>query len=357
VEVTVIGAGPAGLLVSQYLNKAGYKVNIIEEHKAIGKPIACSGLIGSDFFKHFKNFDFKDSIINRIDGAKICFRNDCFELKRKGVSYVVNREIFDQSFSKGLEVSLGEKFLSFERNNDSILVKTNKRSFNTDLLIGADGPASRVRNQDFKFNLKYFKGYQVRMMSNLDLENFVHVHIERPFFTWIIPEGNNIFRIGTVSDNPKESLNNFLAKNKIKGELLEVQAGVIPIGNGRIYHDRVFLLGDAACQVKPLSGGGVYYGALAAEILANSIISGNYDDYTKNYNKLIGKEISRGLFLRKIYENLSDKELSELFDFAKSKEKFLNETGSFDEHYKTILSLVKDPKIIKFLPIILRTFF
>ena len=355
-DITVIGAGPAGLLVSQHLNKAGYKVKIIEEHKTIGKPISCSGLIGRDFFDHFKEFDFKDSIKNRIDGAKIFFENDSFELKRKGVSFVVDRAIFDQSLSKGLEVSLNEKFQSFNRNNETISIKTNKREFNTDLLIGADGPSSRVRSQGFQFNIKHYKGYQIRIKAELGLDNFVQVHIQRPFFTWIIPEGEGVFRIGTVSNNPKESLDKFLKEIGIKQGPIEVQAGVIPVGKGNIYKDRVFLLGDAACQVKPLSGGGVYYGALAAEALASSIISGRYAEYKPTCKKILGKEISRGLLLRKMYENLSDTELNSLFDFLKSKKQTLNETGSFDEHSKTIFSLIKDPKLFNLLPIFFKAY-
>lgn len=355
-EITVIGAGPAGLLASHYLDKTGYKVNIIEEHKTIGKPISCSGLIGKDYFEHFKQFDFKDSIKNRIHGAIVYFGNDSFELKRKGVSYVVDRSLFDQTISEGLDVSLGERYLSFNRKDNHILIKTNKRTIKSDLLIGADGPSSRVRAQEFRYKLSYYKGYQVRIKADLDLDNFVEVHVQRPFFNWIIPEGEGIFRVGTVSDNPKKLLEKFLKKKGIKGEPIEIQAGVIPIGKGDIYRDRVFLLGDAACQVKPLSGGGVYYGSLAAESLAKSIISSNYKDYSKECDRLIGKEISRGLLFRKIYENLNEKELNSIFDFIKSKKQILDEYGRFDEHSKTIFSLIKDPKAISFLPIFLKAY-
>ena len=353
-KITVIGAGPSGLLASHLLKKAGHEISIIEEHKIIGRPVSCSGLIGKDYFDHFNNFNFKASILNRIDGAIVNFGNDSFELKRKGVSYVVDRPAFDQTLSKGLDVSFGESFMSFDRNKEKISIKTNKRKYTTDLLIGADGPSSRVRSQEFDYKLRYYKGYQVRIKADLNLENFVQVYLEKPFFTWIIPEGDGIFRIGTVSESPKESLSKFMFKKNIKGETIEVQAGVIPVGEGDVYKDRVFLLGDAACQVKPLSGGGVYYGALASECLAKSIISGEYNDYSKECDRLIGKEISRGLFLRKIYENLSEKELNKIFDFLRSKKQILDENGSFDEHSKTILSLIKDPKVIKFAPVLLK---
>ena len=354
-KITVIGAGPAGLLASHLLKKAGHEISIIEEHKIIGRPVSCSGLIGKDYFDHFNNFNFKASILNRIDGAIVNFRNDSFELKRKGGSYVVDRSAFDQTLSKGLDISLDERFQSFDRNKETISIKTNKRKFDTDLLIVSDGPSSRVRAQEFDYNLRYYKGYQVRIKADLNLENFVEVYLEKPFFTWIIPEGEGIFRIGTVSDNPKERLDRFLKQKGIKKDPIEIQAGVIPVGKGNIYRDRVFLLGDAACQVKPLSGGGVYYGALASECLAKSIISGKYNDYPLMCKKLLGKEISRGLFLRKIYENLNEKELQKIFDYLRSKKQILDESGSFDQHSKTILSLIKDPKVIKFMPIIIKS--
>ena len=355
-DIAVIGAGPAGLIASKLLDRAGYKINIIEEHKTIGKPVSCSGLIGKDFFDHFKQFDFEESIKNRIDGAKIFLGTNSFELKRKGVSFVVDRAMFDQSLSNGLEISLEERFQSFERKNGTISVKTNKRKFNTDLLIGSDGPSSRVRSQEFDYNMKHYKGYQVRIKADLDSNRLVEVHIQRPFFTWIVPEGDGIFRIGTISDSPKESLYRFLEERGIKNTPIEAQSGVIPIGKGINYRDRVFLLGDAACQVKPLSGGGVYYGALAAEALANSIISGRYSSYPRLCKQLIDKEISRGLLLRKIYEKLSDDELRAVFDFIKSKKHILNKSGSFDEHYKTIVSLTKDPKTFFLLPIFFKAY-
>jgi len=115
VKITVIGAGPSGLLASHLLKKAGHEISIIEEHKIIGRPVSCSGLIGKDYFDYFNNFNFKESILNRIDGAIVNLGGESFELKRKGVSYVVDRSTFDQTLSKGLDVSLDEILINMER--------------------------------------------------------------------------------------------------------------------------------------------------------------------------------------------------------------------------------------------------
>ena len=43
--ITVVGAGPVGLQAALQLKANGFDVSIIEEHREIGKPVQCAGLI------------------------------------------------------------------------------------------------------------------------------------------------------------------------------------------------------------------------------------------------------------------------------------------------------------------------
>jgi len=45
-EVVVVGAGPAGGLAARQLARKGHTVLILEEHKKVGQPVHCAGLIG-----------------------------------------------------------------------------------------------------------------------------------------------------------------------------------------------------------------------------------------------------------------------------------------------------------------------
>jgi flavin-dependent dehydrogenase len=72
--ILVIGAGPAG---SHYawkektLNKSD--VHLFEEHKAVGKPVACTGIL-TDSVKSIIDIP-KDLIVSKIDRFKIVAPN------------------------------------------------------------------------------------------------------------------------------------------------------------------------------------------------------------------------------------------------------------------------------------------
>ena len=44
-DVIIVGAGPAGLYASYLYEKLGLNTIVIEEHKCIGAPRHCSGLV------------------------------------------------------------------------------------------------------------------------------------------------------------------------------------------------------------------------------------------------------------------------------------------------------------------------
>jgi len=67
-DVLVVGAGPAGGLVSQRIARAGYEVALIEEHREIGEPIQCGGLVTPRVFDYVS---CKETILGEIRGAEI----------------------------------------------------------------------------------------------------------------------------------------------------------------------------------------------------------------------------------------------------------------------------------------------
>ena len=80
----------------------------------------------------------------------------------------------------------------------------------------------------------------------------------------------------------------------------------------------VLLVGDAAAQVKPLSGGGIYTGMRCAEILAevadvalrrNDLSDASLAEYDRRWMAALGEEFRRALYLRRILTRLSDDDL------------------------------------------------
>lgn len=349
-KILIVGGGPAGCYLGQLLQKYGYSPLILEEHSEVGQPVQCAGLVGKDVFKKSILPLPSSSIKNVINGAIFHCGDISFPLHRPEVAYVIDRAVFDREISRGLELRLSTRLLGLEKDGNSCAYRavTNKGIFPAELVIGADGPRSRVREvMGLKEKIRYYRGFQLRLQTSWEPTDMVEVYVRRPFFFWIIPEGDKIIRVGVVSSNPYRDLLDFLRERNIQGEILEKNNGILPVGTCQLVGDRIALVGDAAGQVKPLTGGGIYYGLKAAEILADCIHQDRLGDYAAKWQKHFGKEIAFALRLRKIYETLSDDDLVKIFLYFKENALKIEKAANFEIHSFIIRELIKNLKVTK----------
>ena len=111
------------------------------------------------------------------------------------------------------------------------------------------------------------------------------------------------------------------------------------------------LVGDSAGQVKPLSGGGLYFGAKCAKIcgkIVDEYLTNNYDlNYLKNYENLwkkeIGNEIDFGLRFRRIIKRMDNKSMDMLLEFIIKNNlvDVINEKGDMDNPSIIVKDLFK----------------
>ena len=362
-EIVIVGAGPAGCYTAQLLKKYGFKTRIIEEHREVGKPVRCAGLVGRQVFENTLLPLSESSIINQINGALFFYRDDNFQIKRESVAYVIDREKFDKNLSQGLEVECGKKLIEIKQEGPGYMLKTDLEDIYADLVIGADGPSSRVRRfinihknngkddkKDKKRDrVKLYVGiqYRIKLDKELTSPSIARVHLREgiPFFIWIIPEGDNIIRLGVISKNCRKDLEQFIEDFRIKGEIMEKLAGIFLLGLTQNFYQNIALVGDAACQVKPLTGGGIYYGLKSAELLAECVREGKLAEYDKRLKKKFGREIKFGLKGRQIYEKLNNNELEEIFLIFKKNAGFIEKMADFENHSKIFVEAFKNPKI------------
>src|SRR3990172_2506698 len=110
-DVVVVGAGPAGGLVSQRLAKAGWRVALLEEHREIGEPVQCGGLVTPRVFDYVS---CKETILGKVRGAEIfspkgrAIRIDGQETK----AVVVDRAMFDRAIVTDAIRAGAETFLA-----------------------------------------------------------------------------------------------------------------------------------------------------------------------------------------------------------------------------------------------------
>jgi digeranylgeranylglycerophospholipid reductase len=253
------------------------------------------------------------------------------ELKSKKSVYVIDRRRFDKEMVKkarsaGAVIKTSTRFLGYKREK-FLRVKTNKGNYRTKLLVGADGPNSTVaKTARIKLPNNKLTGVQTTIKSNYNsntVELWFDSEISPEFFGWVIPENKNWARVGLATKkNVVKCLDNFFLKKfnrKIKCK--KILAGTIRYGLiDNSVSNRILLVGDAASQVKPFSGGGIVYGLIGAELAAKACIKSlkekNYkkEFLKKNYDRVwrekLAWPIRKGLIMSKIIHSFNDEQLS-----------------------------------------------
>ncbi len=333
-KVSIIGAGPIGNYLALLLADK-FNIEVYEEHKEIGKPVQCAGIVTNEFVKIIKPDDF---VINKTDKARMFAPNGSFlEIKVKP-NYILDREKFDLYLYKkakqaGVKFHLGKKLSEKEIKN-----------LKTDYIIGADGPLSIVA-KTFKFPKKrFYQAIQARIRIKNDNAFEFYPYVKD--FAWVVPENEEIVRVGVASrKDVKETFEKFI--KKFNGKIIDKQTGLIPIYDSRIFQkNNIFLVGDAASQVKATTGGGLVPGLRAAKRLSVALRK------NKNYSfccREIRKNLYIHLLVRKLLDRLSDKEWDYLIKLCNQKriKKILYQDRENPTRILVKLVLI-EPRFLKF---------
>ncbi len=360
-KIIIVGAGPIGCYTAQLLKKCGHEPLLIEEHSEVGRPIHCTGLVGRAVFEEDRPYNISEgSIMNVINGAIIHFDGQHFEIGRKKVAYVIDREKFDKELSRNLNIQFQNRFLGLEKFDSGYIVETDKNELFADILIAADGANSSVRrmlNPKDEY-VQQLRGVQLRLKTKPKCPDKVEVYLKENSFYWVVPENEDIVRVGTISETPFRDLQDFVKEYKFKGEVIEKFGGLVAIGLcPTTVKDNIALVGDAACQVKPLTYGGIYFGLKTASLLCECIRNNNINDYDYLWKKELGLEIRFGLRFKSIYSRLTTKDLNKFFKLIISQKNLIERLGDFENHSSFILELMKKPAFYSYLGEIISLFF
>ncbi len=354
--INIIGGGPVGSNLAYLLAKKGLDVRVIEEHKKIGEPVKCTGITTTRLSKII-DVD-KSFVLNRLKKVKVYSKNNKVELKVD--EFVLDRVKLDKYLYKkaekaGAEFLLGHTFV--KSNKDRIFIKSGskKKEFNRDVLVGADGPLSKIYDFLNKKKLNYFYGIQAVVDLDVERDCFETYFgsLCPGFFAWVVPEKKGMARVGlAMRTDPRRYFDKFLI-NRVgkdyKKRVIEYQSGLIPIydRNVNVSRNNFYLVGDAASQVKATTGGGLVPGLTASRILAESLIKKtSYKEGLRGLNK----ELMIGLLIRKILSRFSDKDYDKLLQLMNDKDvRDLLYKHDRDEPSKILLRLLlMKPHLIKF---------
>lgn len=311
-DAVVIGASAVGGVAARELAFKGLDVALCEEHAEPGKFGKCTALVSAAGLKE-TGVDFDEFVLNEIRGA--VFKNGKRELVVDGrttKAFVLDRQGFDaqsvrQAVGAGAKLKLNARFEIGRFDGARVDSSIGGRRFTSRFLVGADGAASSVAKAfGFPSFERVVVGWQAEALSEAERPGFVELFLEpefKGFFGWRVPLNGKKARVGFCVS----SKGDFASAKKKLFELAKPKglhrefAAAIPLKPRRVTQKQnVFLVGDAAGQVKATTGGGIVFGSRCARVLAECVASGkNYDAaWRRKYGGLLRKH----LFLRRVYD-------------------------------------------------------
>ena len=349
-DVVIIGAGPAGSITARTAAEKGCSVLLIEKRQEIGSPVRCGEGCSKDTIEPFIDLDSR-WIAAEVEGARIFSPDNTLipmgqDSNRPGI--VLERKIFDRVLVQsagdaGTDICIKTCAISLLKNN-GFVTGIKARSFGEEIeirskiVVGADGIESkigRLAGIDTSLKLKDVETCAQFLMTNVNInpnfcDFFVGNTISPGGYAWVFPKGKNMANIGigivgsrTNEMRPIDCLNKFIKERFPDGKVVELIVGAVPLRGSidRTVTNGLLLVGDAARQSDPITGGGIHNSLHCAKIAGNVIseaISKNdystkmLNKYEKEWRSTIGKSIDKNYRIKELFIKMTDEQLNSL---------------------------------------------
>lgn len=372
-DIAVVGAGPVGSTFARYAADKGFDVVMLEKKKEIGIPLQCAGLLGQKIKEI--NVLPDEYVLNQVYGAYLHSpSNNIMKVGKENVqAYIIDRVGYDKYLTKlavdsGAELLMNHKVVGYDRNG---CLKTKKSEIRADIIVGADGHSSKISNT-FNEKPRSFMAAQYLIETDEDVfdPDSVHLRVDdsiSPGFLWSIPVSSSKARIGLFADMNYQEINNVLAKFMVteprfkNAKIIKKYQGYIPLYDPKkkIVNERTILLGDAASQVKPTTGGGLLIGfecaKMAAECVAKTLEIEDYSylkEYENQTKKRFRNELRVQIEVQKIFESLNNQDLDEMFFKLKqgNAEELISKYGDMDTQSTLVKEMIKNGLLLSIVP-------
>jgi geranylgeranyl reductase family protein len=349
-QVTVVGAGPAGLASAEVLARHEVDVRVLDKDVNPGEKKPCGGmlriggvtLLGIPWKLASRKItgmrivlpshqvgevDYGRVISLNIDRGVLA-RYLMNRVKKSGGHVDTGTNVVDL-----IQSTCSDGSKQYELRCKTVDGETSK--LKTDMLIAADGSNSlitrktRVHDPLRPDQIGQCVQYQIELSNHIierrigDRNEVYYGHDVSPFgYAWIFPK-DNLVTVGvgallsTVRTSLKKYLDYFVGRHPIArekldgGKIVKFEAATCPLSGliSPTYDDSLLVAGDAAGHCSAISGEGMYYsmvaGKLAAETCLRAIEDGDLSarglrKYESAWKKTIGSDLKWGKRLQRI---------------------------------------------------------
>lgn len=327
-EVIVVGASAAGLFTAAKVARGGNPVRVLESKPHL-EP-ASRTLIVTDHFRSQMPAVAQASVINEIRRFELFTDGRSAQIALKKPDLIIERSrlitaLAQEAGQAGASLSFDTRFLGVAPNERGLRLEIESRGRREELhansLVGADGAVSRVARAAGWPPVETVPLVQaiVRLPKDCppDTTRVWFIPDDTPYFYWLIPESAERGALGVIGEHGRDTkrcFESFLERKKL--EPLEWQGARIPVYRKwvpvrrQIGHGEVYLVGDAAAQVKVSTVGGIVTGFRGALGVAQALLNKG----AGNELAALRRELGTHWMIRRALHHFQQKDYSQLVD-------------------------------------------
>jgi digeranylgeranylglycerophospholipid reductase len=350
-DLVVIGAGPGGSMAAWTAARAGLSVLLLEKCQEIGSPVRCAEGIGHEQLVRFLEPDPRwiSAVVSRASITAIRDGESYTLDASGGRGYVLERRVFDRALAEraaaaGAEVRVKTAVTGLLVEDGRVCGVTvadgnfyagpGSVAIEAGVVIAADGveaQAGRWAGLDLQLPLRDTMACVQYLLAGIDVDPACTYYtidetVAPGGYAWVFPKGEGRANVGlgvqadlwerAVGPSPRPNrildlLDRFITADPAlaRGAPVTLVAGAVPVGPvaSSLVADGLLVVGDAARQVDPLTGGGIANamaaGQLAAQVAAAALTAGDTSAgflrrYEESWAGSHGRQLARNYRLR-----------------------------------------------------------
>ena len=329
-QVAIIGGSASGFFAASLLARGGCSVEVIERSEHLDPTPRT--LIVTSHMRTLLGEVGESAVVNEIRKFELFTDGRAAQVPLDRPDLIIERArlirgLAEQAQSHGAKVSFGNRFVSLQSNGSGLRVgvervrDARREELRADIVVGADGALSCVAQAAGWPPQPTVPLVQaiVRLPADMspDTVRVWFVPDDTPYFYWLIPESRERAALGLIGEDGQETrrcLERFMEKRGFTP--LGFQAARIPVYERwtpverRVGAGRVFLVGDAAGQVKVSTVGGIVTGFRGALGVSEAILNRGESRELRS----LRRELDLHLLIRKTIHQFKQADYSRLVD-------------------------------------------